>query len=168
MFGRKKKSPSLAGTKTHNTKTALIGSVYAVNMIALADGKIAPEELESLTTICSSYMDKDKSPSDVLEFIQKIHESLQKVEQQHWGFMFEKLKPIHKTDRSFIMHSAGSMAIVDQEMHEDEQFLLVGIAQAIGMPKKEFIKWCGEFQARIDEARANGYKISTPDSGMFT
>lgn len=163
-FGKKKNKP-ITGTQVHDTQKAIMGSMFAVNMIALIDGEISPSERESLVQLSS--MGGRVPPEEVLNHIESTHELLTSIDPMAWGGVFDQLKPFHKIDRSFIMHAAGSMAIVDQELHENEEHLLVGMAQWIGMSKNEFMNWCSEFQDRLNEAKQNGHTIITPRNGIF-
>lgn len=165
-LGRKKKA-KVTGTQVHDVKQAVTGSLFAVNMMALIDGKISPEERESLIRYANSFLGGRATPEEVLNHIEQMHGVLTSLDPRHWGTVFDEMKPFHKTDRSFIMHAAASMAIADQELHEDEEQLMIGISHWIGMSKSEFLQWCTEFQDRLNEAKTNGYTIKTSPTGIF-
>lgn len=150
VFGFFKKKQTSEHGDVVDAKKVSMGSILALNMVAMADGKISPEEKQIIIEITSAYKGDLMSPREILETIEKTQSMLAEAGINAWYNLFDSLiNPIDPIDQSFILHGAGTLALADGEVHEKELEMLTNIAQWMHMEEQDFINWAREFEQRM-------------------
>lgn len=157
LFNRNRGVPS--GLDVHDTSKASRASMFAMHIMALADGVISPEEREAMIEITSSFKRGLLSPEGILDLVDETQKLFAGGGEEAWKYLFETTGPFHRTDQFFIAHTALTFAIIDGEFHAREQRMLGLLCQWIGMNKRDTRDFLLQVDERLEQEAHHGRNI---------
>lgn len=125
--------------------------VSAMAAVALVDGKLAPEEKDSLVQIVGAFKRELLSPQEVLQLVEQTVTMFDETGEEGWRAILSQGCELSVEEKRHVMDAAGTMAIVDGTLHRDEQNLIGKIAAWIQLDERDFDLWLEEFRERAPE-----------------
>lgn len=125
--------------------------VSAMVAMALVDGQLTFEEKDSIVHIIAAHKRETLSPSDVLRLVEETLARFDEIGEPGWQAILAEGRKLSTDDKRLVMDAAGTMALVDAELHPEEQELLSKIAAWIGMETRSYFAWLEKFQERAPE-----------------
>lgn len=136
--------------KTEGGSVLIMCVMSAMKIIAIADGTLSQAEKEILVQIFASYKRHHLAPAEILQQLQQMIDMFAEAGEMGWQTIMATGRSLPVAEKLQIMDAAGTIAILEGDLHPRDEKLIIKIAEWIELPQGDFaIWWQNELQPRL-------------------
>lgn len=154
MFGFRKREPKPSSSTSGEVIAA---ATTASIMVALYDGEFTPAQKDRLIETVSAYKQGFSTPAEILEMVEQHVSLVRNTDREKWpGALASTSRHLSRDAKILILHAAGNMALLGNQMGEAEQRFLADTAWWIGIDETGMRQWMEEFKETMSDAVTAG------------
>ena len=130
-----------------DAKLIAMGSMFAMYLVAMADGQLQPGEKDVITQVVSAYK-RDLPPREILQLIEKTLEMFADAGPEVGPELFNGMRQLPGDGKLLILHAAATTALADGNPDPKSRMILGMIAGWLELSDSDKARWIQEFRDR--------------------